>query len=260
MDFLIIGIILLIIIIGAIIYTILKSVMKTIVLSISILLVALAIVVGIVYLDALNLQTKFINDDKTMLFLYEGNIISGAKGKFLDENQIPQLYTDSEVENINSLYQQKEFESLKLESYKLIIIDFKVFENISEINLVEDIKLNNIEIKEALNSKETRRNLITKDLEKKNNVKISELTGQRLEEFNNEIKEGLDSLSESNIRDDSQLKGAIIMSLMQKKSELENGTGWLIKEFKNKNVIIYPESPVFIAAKYLPDSMLIQMS
>lgn len=258
MDMLLIGGLLVIIITIAIVYTIVKSILKTAIISISIFFVVAAILVGIVYIDGLDVQEKFTKEDKTLVFMYKDNVISGTKGKFLEENQVPQLFSDAKVKEMNDYYLAKNFDLMKSDSYKLINIDFSVFDDITEISLMENTTMNRQEIINAMESKDIRRAIIIKELEKRNNIIYNKLSGAQLEEFNLEINNTLSELSKNSINDDSQMRGAILMSMMQKKTEAAKSIGWLISELKTGKIVIYTESPVFIAAKYLPDSLLIQ--
>ena len=189
----------------------------------------------VLYLDAIELKEKFTTEEKTILLTHKGNFISGFKAKNMEDPKGIEFFNDNKI----NTFKKKNNQELLENSYKLIIINSEIFNNVDQI-----------EYSGQTFSKEELLSILESD------NAISELANKFVEEGLEEFKEELiiQLKTQLAIDDNSQLKGLIFALLFSQ--SLENDPLILIKGIQENKIIIYPETVTFIFIKLIPDYLI----
>jgi len=228
----------LIIVIVSIILTfwIVKKIIKGMIISGFILLIFLIVLGALIYTDGIKFQENIITTDSLFLFEDNKNIYTGFSAKFSEQYSEDKKASSINTEELNIIsknYENEDLDSVKNEYYKVFIVNENTFED-----------LENIEI---FNYNYSKKFII--DLIKSENPierfadDYSKKTGLKKEFIIEDISKG--------IKDETEMKGMLFMRLFGTKIE-NRGALFIIEEYKEKNIMVYPETSVFKAMKLTP--------
>lgn len=222
------------IILFIIIYKILKSIIKATLFLLIITIIPTIILGYLLYADFKDIQSN-LQINPNLIILEKNNLV--ISGFILNFNKDPQvnLSNQQDINNYNSLYQNKDFFNLKSTNYKLIIIKY---DNLIQ-NLPETIQ----------------RESITLSKQQLSNIMISEQPFTELKTIislpESEIKNIL------NLKNEGELKSAIFFLILQ---ENIKSVPEVLKMYKEGNIEVYEETILFKSVKYIPEDILSQLA
>ncbi len=222
------------IILFIIIYKILKSIIKATLFLLIITIIPTIILGYLLYADFKDIQSN-LQINPNLIILKKNNII--ISGFILNFNKDPQvnLSNQQDINDYNSLYQNKDFSNLKSTNYKVIIIKY---DNLIQ-NLPETIQ----------------RESITLSKQQLSNIMISEQPFTELKTIisipESEIKNIL------KLKNEGELKSAIFFLILQ---ENIKSVPEVLKMYKEGNMEVYEETILFKSIKYIPEDILSQLA
>jgi hypothetical protein len=166
----------------------------------------------------------------------DDQIAAGIHGIFSEEVS-PSLVGAEQLISYQNNYQENNFGDIKGDYYKLFIIKTDAFNSITEIKTDGDTI-----------SKQTIFNLIG------SSAPIDDFMAQK------DIPQEQRSifLKNLNVKNDAEFK-ALFFTLLLGKSIQEQGPLFIFTEFKQGNIIIYPETTIILLIKELPLSLVNSM-
>jgi len=193
----------------------------------------LSLVLGFfVYQDMKELSHGWPDSDKLVLLandeVYAGMITTFGEGKepvFVDD-----------VDNYQTAYQDKDYQTILAANYKLFIFKLSMFERTDEELDFSGEKISKTEIINAIESGDSI-DFIADEL--------TENTGSK-EEWKSEVMK--------EVGGDSKFKGMLFGVLLQNK--MTKDPLFVFKQYSKGNVVIYPESITFKLIKALPFSLI----
>jgi hypothetical protein len=230
---------------AAIAVTLMLRVTKTVAtwaLFILVIFVVAATVFGVnIVADISELGEKLPKAQNTILLRESNTILTGFTGKLFDSDAVLAYLTKDTIAISQNYYAQENFEQLKGDSYKVMIIDSAAFQG--TIN-IDDNQVPSQEIIASIRSLDTLNQAISASIDQQNLPDTPEVR--------NLLKKNLHQ--QFNVSTDADMRALLFVQLLS--SSMENDRFFLIKEFKNDNVIVYPETITFKLAKMLPGSVL----
>ncbi|MBW2980879.1 hypothetical protein KY360_05680 [Candidatus Woesearchaeota archaeon] len=200
----------------SIIFSLVKSVMKIIFLVLSITTILSVIFGAFVILDLKDFRENFPTGEKKLILEDEGNIIAGLLMKGEEE---PIFLSQEQISAYSGYLKEKDFDAILGGSYKLMVLNMDIFENPPKDTIeIDDEDLTSDFLISVLNSEEPK---------------------SLMEE---EIGKGIEL-------DETELKGAIFGLMF---NEVMQSPIYFFKQYKNGNILIYPETAIFKAIKYIP--------
>ncbi|MEE9525568.1 MAG: hypothetical protein V3V78_03105 [Candidatus Woesearchaeota archaeon] len=229
----IIGIIILAVI-GLIVFKITKSIFKAIFLASTILAITIALISFLVVSDA----TEFTEKSKAIPSIYlleeDGIILAGFSGTFMNESSQPTFVSGDAL----GPYEENDLDELLGENYKLYLVKKQAFD------LIDTIDGGNL-----LLSKEEVFTLIDSETPLDDYIiaQVGAVSASQLAAFRK------DMFRDMNIENDDGFRGVLFAAMLT--------TGfkepiWLFDQIKQKNIIIYKETPMFKLIKFAPTSYL----
>jgi hypothetical protein len=87
-------------------------------------------VIGLlVFLDVKDVQKNFSSSNKTIILVSENDVLAGMEFLSFDmDQQEPSYLQDAKLKEYTGFYRVKDYKSIQEDSYKLIIVDIKLFE------------------------------------------------------------------------------------------------------------------------------------
>ncbi|MBW3003872.1 hypothetical protein KY328_04255 [Candidatus Woesearchaeota archaeon] len=207
-------------------FWLLKKIVK-IMFAIGLIILVIILVLGFyVYSDSLDIKENIVTTDSLFL-LKNNNIETGFRARFSDKytKGEPDIVSEEELAKINILYSENDLTAIKSDNYKIFIYNEGVFDDIDNIEF-SDWTLDKDFMLDTINSENP------------------------MEMLAAELKIPRTMLAEQ-LEDDNNVRGVLFMQLFNAKLE-KDGPLYLITEFKKKNIVIYPETAVFKAAKIFP--------
>lgn len=183
-----------------------------------------------IYKDINDLKKNMIDAEKLFLLDIDGKIIAGFVSKGV-ENPI----TLNDVQNINKLYQEKNLKQIRDQYYKILIFKWPAFDEISEISDQEQT-ITNEEAKNALLSPNPKKLYVDK---------TAAVKGEKYRLF-------IQKEADKQYPTEDSFKG-IVFGLFAAETGKRN---LLIPEFKQGNIIIYPEKITLKIVKIFPQDLL----
>ena len=226
-----------VIIILAIIW-ITKQVVRTLFFASAIILIVLIGFGFLVLSDVKDIRNNFPNTPSTFLLTKDNTVISGIIGKFGEEFS-PDLLTDAQLTSIQENFAEKNYEAIKGDNFKLIIINKSSFDQITVYD--PDLQLTKDSIFSLLESEEPINDYITLQLGEGYSQAQFDIARQSF-------------LRQANITQESQFKSIMFGILLAQ--TLQEEPLFVFQGFIDEKVIFYPETTAFKALKFLPESML----
>ena len=202
----------------AVIFAVVKGIMKIIFSVFSVVIVLVLIGGAFIASDIMDLKENFPNEEKTMLLKGENKALVGSIIISL-EDENPTLISQEQLNSYSNYLQEENLKAVLGDSYKLIIID---------LDVLRDLEAETFDIGDEY-SKEFLISILESDEPK--NLFIEEYGGEPT-------------------IDDLELKAAIFGVMFG-----NIGPITLIEQYKNENIIFYPETAVFKVMRYLPVSL-----
>ena len=254
MDILIISTVIFIVI-AVLLYLITKSIGKAIGFTVGIFLIIELILGFMIYLDAMELKDNFPTEEKTFLLEHNNNYVAGFKITDTQELQNnAKFLTTLQIQS----YQSQQSQDMLRNSYKLIILNSAIFQDISTIEFT-DMEFTKDYLMDLLESNNPIEQLTNRFLEKAKAKQLEEyseeLWPQIEEQFEAQKEEFVENFkSQLNIKDDAQLKALIFILLTAQITQEDPMI--VLTEYRNDNIIIYPETITFKFIKIIPNYLL----
>ncbi|MFH1073298.1 MAG: hypothetical protein V1743_07765 [Nanoarchaeota archaeon] len=223
------------------VFKIIKSVIKVVIFLAIIINILILVLGSMVYFDTKDFQNNFLGQSKKFLLVQDDRLAAGfSTTDFSDVN----YYEEDNLKLYSQLINERNFEQLRGNDYKVFIMDMVSFEGALESNVsITDVGiiLNRTEMNLLLGSENTRETLsmILYDglaPEIKNDVSFTA--------FNQSMTEKLST--------DANLRGILFTALFSR-SLKDNYLSFLISGIRSKTITVYPETLMFSTIKYIPD-------
>ena len=182
--------------------------------------------------DVLELKDNFMSGDKLFLLDHENSIVAGFS-QGIEEQPTPVR----NIAELNSFYNSKDYDSMLGSNYKLFIFDSSIFDELTAVEPFENFRLTKDESFSILMS-ENPVDLVAD--------KIMEQEGHPAE-FKSQILQQISEQFGSPEDLKSMLFGGMFISIMEIK-----GPQFIVTEFKDKNINIYPETLTFKFLRLVP--------
>lgn len=229
-------------IIGAILFLVMvflvfKLVKKVIFASLLIFLIFIIVNAGIgflVYRDVMDIREKFSTSSKLVMLEDGGEIISAMQMQSFDEEGFNFLDEDW-IAHKQELFEKRNYKEIIGRNYKMFVIKLETFSDIESIEM-EEFVLTNQDIFNILQSdrpSDVFFEVYIKDME----LGEMQKTLAR-QQFNEEI-------GQKNIK-------AMMLGLIFNKALEQEGPLFIINNFKDSNIIVYPETITFKIIKLVP--------
>jgi len=166
--------------------------------------------------DANNLRKNFLKKEKLLVLDLDGEIVAAV---FSRDVSVP--VPVGSVNNLNLFYQDKEYDSMLDEKYKLIIFDWDAFSGLESVGEDEYI-FSMSDVKTVLKAEKPRNFLVNKMVEEKSVL----------------LKEAVELSVNNMFPSDDHLRSVIFGFMLAE--FIENDS--VFEEFSKGNVVIYPDS------------------
>jgi hypothetical protein len=218
-----------IIVLAIIFFLLTKKILKAI--GFMILLFLLFSFIGsiLVYQDVQDFKENFNNEEKLFL-LKNKNYVAGIVSSDPESNVV--LLDNKDINQIRQMSKRQ----ILGDNYKILIFSEPAFNEVNSITF-NNKPLSEEEAFEIINSNNTL----------KDAAEI--ITG----DSSAEEEEVLEQLSQQGIKDESELRAILFTSLIN--SATNENKMFLINEIKSKAIEVYPKTAMFVAIKFVPDSV-----
>ncbi len=219
----------------AVFFKVIKNVFKAAIYVFVLLAIVLFILGVSVYTDAADFRKNIQEKPITFMLVQNKEVIAGMKMLGGQNNVL--LFNDQSIEEFRDAYSQKDFDKIKDDSYKVLFFNFSVLENMNNSFELDDFNLSNDDALMILKSENA----------------IEEAAGILAEErglTSPAMKDALQQGLEEQFHSDQGLKDSVFSLFV---GELFPSQAlYVIKGIKNKEIVIYPETPMFKALNYIP--------
>ncbi|MBD3313015.1 hypothetical protein GF345_01075 [Candidatus Woesearchaeota archaeon] len=206
----------------------------------SIISIAAVIVISIfgilAVMDANDFKEKFPEEPNLFLLVEEGDILAGAKN--LMHPTEPEPITSEEAAVYQQLLDSSGYDSIVGKNYKVFLVSMDTFDSLAE-GEIADSGFTKEDAVEALHNDDLRAWLIDKSLEQ----------AEIPDEYHDRVMQQL----EEEIPSEQDIRASMFFLLLGGASQ-ESGPAFIIKEFKNGNIEVYPETMLFRFIKIVPES------
>ncbi len=196
----------------------------------------------LLYLDIRDFQENFQDSEKIFLLSENGNILTGFTST-LQEGSEPDEIPKERLAELQTYYNNKEYNKIKGENYKMFIIDASAFDFMEEEQEIEREK-DFVYTKEFVFKFIKSENLA--DDFSREYIKQKSIDESRLEEIKKEFIE--------NIEED-KFRAQLFSSLLEESSK-QKGPLFLILFYREGDTLIYKETILFKLIKLLPEGIM----
>lgn len=226
-------------------FKLVKDSFKVVIGAVSLLVLIIVSSSILLYLDAKELRDSMGTSTSRILIVQDDKILSGFDMTLKNISDVTP-FSKEQLDDFSTFYKNGNYEYVKGDTYKLIIMSINSFNNSLEENI------------EFLDGKTIQKNVFF-DLLKSDNATefyVENILSKLIISDDDEKIENVKESLRNNIRydDDYKFKG-MISNLVFTKLVVDD-TEKIIKEFKNKNVIIYPETFILKIIRFLPDDAI----
>lgn len=203
-------------------------------------IVIISIIMAVMMIQDVNeLNNKYPVEDKLFLLDINGNIEAGFIIGDIRGGRTEDIMFIESIPKINSYYNEQDYENIIEDYFKIIFVKDEILD------------INSIEFGELILSKKEAFNLL-KAKSPKNiyaNMILEEkgLSSQAMPLIKTALNK--EFISEYNFKD--KLFGKIFAKVSE-----ERGPEFIIQEYKNENIEIYPKTIIFKAISFIPESLL----
>ena len=229
----------LVIIIALVIFKITKSIFKAIFLAISAGVLIIIIIGAMVISDSMDFKDNFPTQPSLYLFEGKDNVISGFSGVLGDDFK-PSFVSEEKLASYSTNYKQDNLKAMLGNNYKVFIIKKQALASVDRVE-GDDTELTRADLDKLLASETP----IDDYIEMQIGIVPASQKAQAREQLLNQI--GIES--------DVEFKGAIFGTLFTTAGE-ERGPLFIFEEYKEGNIIVYPETALFKFMKRMPISFV----
>lgn len=257
------GYIIIFAVLAAIGFFLLKSLFKAIAIAAGIMMIVTLILGFMVMSDVKSMTEKMKTDNKLVLLTDGDKVLTGATiGDLSNSKDFSAMIKDgtikfsakAEASAYSASLAQKNYDALLGSNYKLIMIDVKVFDSVSQVELFGKMTLPSDEAKKILKSDSPIDTFLSNDanLEKllssgtSKTVDNIELIKQNKAAFKDQILNQIGS--------EEALKAVIAVAMFQ--SAVQKDQTMLITEYQKGNIKVYKETITFKLLNYMPVSLM----
>lgn len=195
---------------------------------ISIVFIVIAgVFIVLLYLDARDFMANYQAGDKT--FILEKDLI--VKSAIILKNNTPVILYQSDIDRYTESLKQKDYASLRGDSYKLLILKMSSLENLPDFN----VKYGPLSFDKAQSIR-----ILTDD------------------SYAESLKQGQQTDQMYNFNSIYELRALILSEILSKSYFSQDGQTLTVMEFKKGNIVIYPETLIFKVLKLVPASWMPQ--
>lgn len=196
--------IIIVVLIAVFVWGIFKKLAKLMFIAGMIIFLVLGVNLFFIYQDFTDLRENFGTSEKKIILKDENKLLTGLilSGK-------TEMMTDEQISEYSTYLQNKEYEKILDDSYKLLVFDYDIISNIDDPIIIDDKTLSKNQIDDIL-------------------------------KFGNNAEEKAELFS-------------ILLAdeILSSKNPL-----FFFSEFKNENIVIYPETALFKTIKIIPLSLI----
>ena len=221
------------VIIAVLVFRFIKNTVKSILLLLAILFFVSVAGGILIYADANDFRQNFPAIPSLYLLEKDGRVVAGFYGAFSETSQ-PFLTKKDRLSEYQAYYEEEELDKIKGDYYKIFIFKSESFDYITEVQTEGEVL-----------SRETIFDLLSSDTPVNDYLILKEMPLDQRSNLLNQLK----------LEDKSQFK-ALLFVLLFSKSLDEKGPLFTFTEFKQGNVVIYPESAITSLIKEIPLSLL----
>lgn len=220
------------VLIGVLLYSLVKTVIKAIFIEILLICGILVLLWILLFVDLNNYRENFLSSENVFFYEKNGEIITGYTVIGLSDAESFHALSENEIVYFNNLYKSEDFKTMRGDNFKLIIIKKDSFESLTKPIVIANQEFTKEFIMELIEHPEPVELLVK---------------SQFVDPEDEAIQEYKDTLGDKN-----RLKSELFYSLLLTSLD-ENNVKFIVSEFKQKNIKIYPVTPIFHAVKVIPE-------
>lgn len=227
------------------IFKLIKSAVKAIFLISAIALIILALGSFFIYKDVADMRENWPDSDKLVL-LKSNDVVSAGFISTLSEAKAPQLLSSEEISSLDSSFQEDDLESMIGDNYMMLIMSLRP--------IIDAIEADEITFQDWSFTKDDFISII--DSEDPMDLFIDRLMLES--SYPEELREQLEEEVVAKFKDSTHLK-TMAFEILVSHLFREKGTGagvFIIQQYKEGKVIVYPQTTVFRTIKLIPDFMI----
>ena len=226
----------------AVFFRLIKNVFKAAI-YVFVLLAIVLFVAGVwVYTDAAEFRKNIQEKPLTFILVEDDEMLAGTK--ILNMRDVDYLlFSNSTISEYQEYFNNKNFEKIRGDSYKLFVFNFSVLENYKK-NF--SYRKYNITHEEAMTFL-------------KSDMPIDDAVDYFAKAYNQEndvFKEGFKEELLDSFENDHKFKGALFSFFVA--DMLPTQTLYIVKNMKSKEITVYPETAMFKALNYIPESWVLK--
>ncbi len=221
------------VVIAVLVFKFIKNTIKSIFILLAIL--TLVVVVGgiTIYSDVNDFRQNFPTVPSLYLLEKDNQIVAGIYGTFSEEAP-PSLVGTEQLASYQNNYQANNLDDIKGDYYKLFVMKAEAFDSITEIK-TDGETISKQAVFDLLGS----------------STPINDFMAQK--GLPQEQRSAL--LTNLNVKNDAEFK-SLLFTLLFAKSIQEKGPTFIFIQFKQENIIIYPDTTITLLIKEVPLSLL----
>lgn len=229
----VISIVVVLIIIIAI-FKIFKSVFKAIFLISTLFGIVVMVFMILLYQDVADFKTNFPISEKLFLLERDDDLVAGFSG-VLGEDEQPNFVPEADLNSYKISFEAGDLETITGDYYKLFIVKSNSFDEITSVEFSED---------------QLSRDFVFDLLDSQNSIDDYAVFYAQNRGISTAALGELKSQMRNQFPSNAEFKGALFATLFSTKTQEDNL--FLFKEYKQDNIIIYPETMLFRTIKKIP--------
>lgn len=244
-------------------FFLLKSILKAIAIAAGIMMIVTLIFGLMVMADVKSLSEKMKTDNKIILLSDGSAVLAGATIGDVSESKdftammkdgTIKFSTNADAAAYSASLADKDYDALLGANYKLILIDVKAFDSVSEVELFGKLTIPADEAKRILKSDTPVDTFLSNDanLEKLLNSGASKAVDDI--EILKQNKAAFKSQIISQLGSEEAIKAMIAVAMFQ--SAMQKDPAMLISEYQKGNIKVYKETITFKLLNYMPVSLM----
>lgn len=221
------------------IFKFVKGIIKAIFLALSLLIIILVVCGVFIAIDLKDIQDNM--QTKQNIFLFEkDNILKAGIYWSLDGKSQPGFPAKEDIDSYSSALASNNLKEIKGDYYKVIFVNENAFAALSEIKS-NQVSYTKQQLIDALNSENSIDSFIKSSQKDVTKEQLAVLRPQLMQSMN--------------IKSDEEFKG-LLFAMLFKAAVEQQGASFILDQYKEGNVKVYPETIVFKALKLVPSSVV----
>lgn len=221
-----------------IIFKITKKVVKTIFFVSSIFTAVIIVSSIFLFADVNDFRSNYPTQESAYVLEKDGKLIAGLR-VVMQEEPKPDFFTREELNTYQTAYENNNLDTIKGDSYKLFIFKSEAFDTLDTIQVSDTTEFTKQQMFSLLESEtpgDDYIDLVVGETSQKQSIK-------------NQMFASLD------ITEDTEYKGTLFFILFGS-AITQQGPLFIFEQYQEENIIIYPQTILFKAIKYVPMSLL----